>query len=69
MTCITPEQRRELERAGDEPIRVDDPGTRREYVILRAEVYERLRRLIEVEGPDPSFFEIDDFEPVDEDPR
>jgi hypothetical protein len=63
MSTLTPEQRREVERAGDEPVRVEDPVTHRTYVILKAEVYERLRENVEVERIDPSFFEYGEFSP------
>ncbi len=69
MTTITPEQRQLVEQAGGEAVRLADAETSQEYVILRADVYDRMRHLLEVEEIDPSFFEIGDFEPIDEDPR
>ena len=48
---------------------IADAETDREYVILRADVYDRMRHLLEVEEIDPSFFEIGEFEPVDENTR
>jgi hypothetical protein len=69
MASITPEQRQLVERAGGEPVRLADDETKQEYVILRADVFDRMRHRLEVEEIDPSYFEIDDFEPVDEDPR
>jgi hypothetical protein len=69
MATITPEQKQLVEQAGDEPVRIADVETNREYVILRADVYDRMRHLLEEEEIDPSFFEIGDFEPIDEDPR
>jgi hypothetical protein len=47
MTPITPEQRRQIEEAGGEPVRLEDPETRAEYVLLKADVYDRLRQLVE----------------------
>ena len=38
---ITPEQRHEIEQAG--AIRIEDPETHSAYVILKAEVYERIK--------------------------
>ena len=38
---ITPEQRHEIETTG--LVRIDDPETRAAYVILKAEVYERMK--------------------------
>jgi hypothetical protein len=46
---ITPEQRHEIEQAG--AIRIEDPETRAAYVVLKAEVYERLKSLL-AEGQD-----------------
>ena len=63
MTTLTAEQHEEVERAGDDPVRVEDPITREPYVILRATVYERLREMVEVEKVDPSFYEYGEFIP------
>ncbi|HEV3120800.1 MAG TPA: hypothetical protein VGY53_02805 [Isosphaeraceae bacterium] len=68
MPTLTPEQRLALEKAGQAPIRLEDPETSQAYVLLRADLYERMRALAE-EEIDPSLFEIDDFEPACEDPR
>jgi hypothetical protein len=38
--------------AGDAPVRVIDPDTKREYVLLRAEQYERLQSLVAVDDGD-----------------
>ncbi len=43
MTTLTPEQRHEVHKAGEEPVRCADPETQTEYVILRADVYDRMR--------------------------
>jgi hypothetical protein len=42
MTTLTPEQRQQVQQAGDEPVRLADPETQTEYVILKAEVYDRI---------------------------
>lgn len=42
---ITPELRYEIEQAG--AVRVEDPETHAAYVILKAEVYERMKPLLE----------------------
>ena len=63
MTTITPEQRRLVERAGTEPVRLEDPETRQDYVLMRCEVYERLVRLMETERVDRSLYEFGDFHP------
>jgi hypothetical protein len=61
---IPTEWRQAIERAGDQPVRIEDSQTHAAYVLLKAEVYERLRAMTEMEEIDPSFFEIDDFESV-----
>src|SRR5271165_4649429 len=42
---ITPEQRHEIEQAG--AIRIEDPETHTAYVILKAEVYERIKPFLD----------------------
>jgi hypothetical protein len=42
MDTLTPELKRAVEQAGDSPVRLTDPETRRTYVLVSAEVYERL---------------------------
>ncbi len=69
MVSITAEQRQLVEQAGEGPVRIADVETHREYVILRADVYDRMRHLLEAEEIDPSFFEIGNFESIDEDSR
>jgi hypothetical protein len=46
MTTITAEQRQQIEHEGHTRI---EGGA---YVVLKAEVYDRLRRLLEDDGPD-----------------
>ena len=45
MATLTPEQRQEIQRAGEEPVRLADPDTQTEYVILKADVYDRIHAL------------------------
>ena len=35
----------ERNQAGDQPVHLEDPETRQAYVLLRAEVYDRIQRL------------------------
>ena len=65
---ITPEIRQAVDQAGDGPLRLEDPETHSEYVLLKAEVYDRMHAVIEAERVDPSFFEYGDFTPVERDP-
>jgi hypothetical protein len=46
MIELTDQQRQELKAHGERP-RVLDPATRTEYVLVRADVYARLRQLLE----------------------
>jgi len=45
MATITPEIRQAIEQAGEQPVPLTDPETNSVYVIVRAEVYERMRAL------------------------
>ncbi len=45
---LTPDQRQELRG----PARAIDPETKEEYVLLRANVYERMKAIVEEEGLD-----------------
>ena len=55
---LTNEQRGEL--SSPEPVAID-PQTRETYVLVRSDVYARLRRVLE--EVDPSFYEFEDIEP------
>jgi hypothetical protein len=46
MTTLTPELREAVERAGDEPVEITDPQTNTHYILLRAEVYRRMREVL-----------------------
>ena len=45
MTAITPEIRQAIERAGEEPVELTDPDTNSVYIIVRADLYDRMRAL------------------------
>jgi hypothetical protein len=47
MIGLTPEQRRLVLEAGDQPVRIEDPEMHQVYVLIRADVYERARGVIE----------------------
>jgi hypothetical protein len=51
---LTEEQRRVLASSAESPPRLIDPATNTAYVLVRAEVYERLRALLDHEMPDVS---------------
>jgi PHD/YefM family antitoxin component YafN of YafNO toxin-antitoxin module len=42
METLTPELKRAVEEAGDSPVRLMDPQTHRAYVLVSAEVYDRM---------------------------
>ena len=46
MTTLTPELKQAIEQAGNELVRLEDPQTRQTYVLLKAEVYERIREIL-----------------------
>jgi hypothetical protein len=50
MTILTPELRHALEQAGDQPVEINDPQTNTEYILLRADVYKRMREILEEDG-------------------
>lgn len=58
MLEFTPEQRQEIREAGSEPVRVADPETHVEYVLIKVEQFERMRRVYE--EIDPSLFEFEE---------
>lgn len=60
---LTPELLQAVERSGEEPVRLEDPETRRAYVLVRAEVYERMRALAAIDHVDRSLYEFGEFHP------
>ncbi len=42
MGTLTPELKRAIEQAGDSPLRLTDPETHRNYVLVSADIYDRL---------------------------
>jgi hypothetical protein len=51
MATLTPELRHEIAMAGDRPLRIEDSETKTAYVLLREEVYERVRPQLEEDFP------------------
>lgn len=66
---ISPELKQALERSNGQPLRIEDPENDAAYVVVRADAYARMQAVLEEDEIDPSFFEIEDFEPAREDPR
>jgi PHD/YefM family antitoxin component YafN of YafNO toxin-antitoxin module len=42
METLTPELKRAIDEAGDSPLRLTDPQTQRSYVLVSADVYDRM---------------------------
>lgn len=64
MAELTESQRREIQRGGVELVRFIDPVTHKEYVLIPAEVYDRMRLVVDGAAKragwdDPS---LDDYE-------
>jgi len=51
MIELTLEQRQAVARGEETPPRVVDPITHARYVLLREEVYDRVRRLFDIDDP------------------
>jgi hypothetical protein len=64
MIELTEQQRREVKEANGDAVRAFDPESKQEYVLLRAEAYQRLRELAEAEVVDPSLYEFEEIEPT-----
>jgi hypothetical protein len=43
---LSPELKQAVEKAGDEPVRVEDPETHTAYVVIREDLYRKLREAI-----------------------
>ncbi len=50
---LTPEQRQLIDQAGDRPVRIEDPEMQQAYVLIRADVYDRFRDVIEPRSGKP----------------
>jgi hypothetical protein len=42
MNTLTPDLKMAVEQAGDSPVRLTDPETHRDYVLVSAEIFDRL---------------------------
>ena len=50
MTALTTEHLRAIEQAGIDPIRLEDPGTHRTFVLIPEDEYRRLRDRVLPDG-------------------
>ena len=46
-TTFTPEMRKALEEAGEQPLEIVDPETQQRYMLLKADVFDRLHLLLQ----------------------
>jgi hypothetical protein len=51
MATLTVEQRKLLTHPSDEPLRLMDPDTNQEYVLVQAEVYDQMRSVLNDVNP------------------
>jgi hypothetical protein len=59
MTQLTREQSLHVRAAAETPVRIVDPDTNTEYVLLRADVYERVRHLFDDPAADAFMAQIE----------
>jgi hypothetical protein len=60
---LTPESKQAVEKASDEPVRVEDPETHTVCLIVREGVYRRIYALTAIDHSDRSLYEFGDFQP------
>ena len=60
---LTPELKQAVEKAGEEPVRVEDPETQTSYLIVREDVYRRIVALATIDHSDRSLYEFGEFHP------
>lgn len=67
-TTITTEQEPATERSGIKPVAIEDPDSGSTYHLVRADIFQKMRELVEIEHSDPSLYEYEDFRPIHETP-
>jgi hypothetical protein len=60
---LTPELKRAIQKAGDEPVRVEDPDTHTAYVVIKEDLYRKLREA--VPESDITLHEFEDLTPLE----
>ena len=60
---LTPELEQAVEKAGDEPVRVEDPETHTPYLIVREDVYRRMVALAAIDHSNRSLHEFGESHP------
>ena len=49
MQALTPELQQAVEQAGDQPVEMTDPRSNTAYVLIKAEIFSRMKKAIEDE--------------------
>jgi hypothetical protein len=60
---ISSELKDAVERAGKEPVRLEDPETKAAYLVIREEVYRELWQQAVINHGDRSLYEFGEFHP------
>jgi hypothetical protein len=60
---LAPELKQAVEKAGDEPVRVEDPKTHTAYRIVREDVFRRMYGLTAIDHSNRSLSEFGEFYP------
>jgi hypothetical protein len=61
--ALTPELKQAVDKAGEEPLRVEDPVTHTAYLIVREDVYRRMYARIAIDHSERSLYEFGEFHP------
>ncbi len=62
MIQLTEQQSKEIKATNGNVARALDPVGNQEYVLIRADIYLRLEKMMESEIIDPSFYEFEEIE-------
>ena len=61
---ITPEQKQAIEKAGREPVRVEDSDAKTSHLIIGEDVYRSIQDMVRIEQVAPSLYEVGEFVPL-----
>ena len=60
---ITTEMKQAIDRAGKDPVRVEEPDTQTAYLLVREDVYRKLFTLAAIDHSDRSLYGFGEFRP------
>jgi len=60
MNVLLTREQREAVLQSKEPLRFIDPDSKQEFILLPADLYERMRRMAQAEVVDPSLYEFEE---------